>query len=97
MNYATLEQIEEFSCTAYQTTMEEVKQLDKTADPSAARWLIFYLLFRFTGMTSQDIGIHYGIDYSNVNNAYKGLKKRYDKKGSLYDTVRDFELKYITT
>lgn len=94
-NNVTIEQIEEYSCNALETNIEEVKAMNKASNVSEARRMIFYFIFRFTRMTTMEIAAHYDLRPQMPLKAFDIIRDKlsYDRDTKLI--VRNFEEKYI--
>lgn len=95
MNLVTIEQVEQYTCDSYGTSIEEVKSMSKKKDPSSARKMIIYLLFKFTKMDIKAIASHYGMHEIVVGKALGVIRLRVKIKGKDKDVSDGFENKFI--
>ena len=94
MNLVTIEEVEQYTCDAYATFIDEVKKRGKVKEDTEARRMIMYLLFRFTKMQSGEISSHYGCIPNTSVKDFDRIRCFIGRDREIRRTVEGFEKIY---
>jgi len=94
MNLVTIEEVEQYTCDAYRTTISQVRDMSRKGEPAKARKMMMYLLFAFTKMDSKEIAHHYNVGEFVSVRAFSVVNtmKKYDHQTK--EIVQDFRSIY---